>query len=73
METTEIFFSYTPVSFSTAEVEIQIKTTEFDSQPKIVRIVGTSAPFTGPPIDVNSKEGEAQSKTLLQSTKQFNA
>ena len=34
-------------------IPFEIKTTEFDSQPKTVRIVGTSAPFTGPPIDIN--------------------
>lgn len=75
MQMTDIYFSYCPMSFSTAEMEIQIKTTEFDSQPKTIRIVGTSAPYTGPPIDINSKgEGDHnQSKTLLQSTKQFNA
>jgi len=53
MQATELYFVYQPMSYSTAEMEFQIKTTEFDSQPKVVRIVGTSAPYTGPPIDIN--------------------
>lgn len=53
MQSTELYFVYQPMSYSTAEMEFQIKTTEFDSQPKVVRIVGTSAPYTGPPIDIN--------------------
>lgn len=50
---TNIDFAFLPLTFSTAEAEISIRTTEFDSQPKIVRIVGSSAPFTGAPTDIN--------------------
>lgn len=56
LQTTDILFNYKPVSFSTAECEISIKTTEFDSQSKTVRIVGNSAPYTGPPIDVSKPD-----------------
>lgn len=63
-----------PLSYSTAEAEIQIRTSEFDSQPKTVRLVGSAAPFNGPGIDINDKmsnsEGVAGTKTLLMSTKQ---
>jgi len=69
MQTTELFFIYQPMSYSTAEMEIQIKTTEFDGEPKILRIVGNSAPYTGPPIDINAKVADGLAKTLLQSTK----
>lgn len=53
MQATELNFMYQPLSYSTAEMEFEIKTTEFDNKPKLVRVVGTSAPFTGPPIDIN--------------------
>ena len=53
---TQIEFAYLPMSFSTAEAEIQIRTTEFDSQPKVVRIVGSAAPFTGVPTDISKEE-----------------
>lgn len=39
-----------------------------------MRLVGSAAPFNGPPIDINreqsNSEGVAGSKTLLMSTKQ---
>jgi hypothetical protein len=54
-----------PNSFQTAEAEIQIRTTEFDSQPKTLRIVGSAAPFSGFATDIN----DFQPKTLLTSTK----
>jgi len=44
LQTTSIDFVYTPRSYSTAEAEIEIKTTEFDSQPKKIRITGSAAP-----------------------------
>ena len=49
METTSIDFVFTPKSFSTAEAEIEIKTTEFDSKPKRIRITGNAAPGSGYP------------------------
>ena len=55
MYTTNIDFAYLPLSFSTAEAEISIRTTEFDTQPKIVRIVGSAAPFSGQPTDINKE------------------
>lgn len=53
---TNIDFAYLPLTFSTAEAEISIRTTEFDSQPKIIRVVGSSAPFSGQPTDINKEE-----------------
>ena len=47
LQTTSIDFTYTPNSFSTAEAEIEIKTTEFDSEPKMIRITGSAAPKSG--------------------------
>ena len=49
LQTTSIDFTYNPRTHSTAECEIEIKTTEFDSQPKTIRIVGNAAPTTGVP------------------------
>ena len=57
LQTTSIDFTYNPRTHSTAECEIEIKTTEFDSQPKTIRIVGNAAPTTGVPrqaLDVAS-------------------
>ena len=49
LQTTLIDFRYNPRTHSTAECEIEIRTTEFDSQPKTIRIVGNAAPTTGIP------------------------
>lgn len=49
LQTTSIDFTYNPRTHSTAECEIEIRTTEFDSQPKKIRIVGNAAPTTGVP------------------------
>lgn len=40
--TTNINFTYNPRTYSTAECEIQVRTSEFDSQPRTIRIVGSS-------------------------------
>ena len=55
LQTTSIDFVYTPKSFSTAEAEIQIRTTEFDSQPKTIRITGSAAPGAGMTVAMRSK------------------
>lgn len=39
---TSIKFEYVPKTLTTAECEIKVRTSEFDSQPKTVRIVGSS-------------------------------
>lgn len=52
LQTTSIDFIFTPKSYSTAEAEIEIKTTEFDSKPHRISITGSSAPITGPPTQV---------------------
>jgi len=44
LSTTELTFTYSPMTFATAEAEMQIRTTEFDSQPFSIRVVGNSAP-----------------------------
>ena len=49
LQTTAIDFTYNPRTHSTAECEIEVRTSEFDSQPKRIRIVGNSAPNAGPP------------------------
>lgn len=42
--TTQITFTYTPHSFSTAEAEFEVRTSEFDFKPQRVRVVGSSNP-----------------------------
>jgi hypothetical protein len=72
-QVTNIEFAYLPLSFSTAEAEIQIRTSEFDSQPKTVRIVGSAAPFTGQPTDISKvDESNMMPKTLLTTNKSKN-
>jgi hypothetical protein len=44
LETTIIDFEYNPKTYSTAEMEISVRTSEFDSQPCIIRIVGSAQP-----------------------------
>lgn len=44
LETTLIDVTYSPQSFTTAEAVIRIKTTEFDSEYRYVRIVGNALP-----------------------------
>jgi len=39
---TEITFSYNPTTFTTAEAEFEVRTSEFDFNPQIVRIVGSA-------------------------------
>ena len=67
---TNLEFAYLPLSFSTAEAEVQIRFSEFDSQPKVMRIVGSAAPFQGQGTDVSQAQDQTvMTKTLLQSTK----
>lgn len=44
MQQTMIEINYTPSTFTTAEAEIKFRTTEFDSQPILCRIVGNALP-----------------------------
>ena len=44
MQDTAIEVYYNPHSCTTAEAEISFRTTEFDSQPKLCRIVGSAMP-----------------------------
>ena len=59
LQTTLIDFTYNPRTNATAECEIEVRTSEFDSQPKRIRIVGNAAPPTLPPkqIDVSQYGG----------------
>ena len=41
-QTTTINFEYNPKSLTTAECVVKVRTSEFDSQPKTMRIVGSS-------------------------------
>lgn len=41
---TQITFTYTPHTFSTAEAEFEIRTSEFDFKPQQIRVVGSSNP-----------------------------
>ena len=51
LQTTSIDFVYNPKSFSTAECEIMVRTTEFDSKPHLIRVVGNSAPAAQADLD----------------------
>lgn len=61
----ELAFSYSPQTFATAEAEIAVRTTEFDSEPCKIRLVGNAAPQKEP-IQIDG------GKTLLTSTKSYN-
>ena len=76
--TTELEFSYTPKTFATAEAQVSIRTTEFDAEPKLIRIVGNAAPAKSATSIDHSKTVLAEeqtrsfavdSKTLLTSHK----
>jgi hypothetical protein len=53
MQQTEILIHYSPSTFTTAECEIQFRTSEFDMQPVMCRIVGNALPSK-----LNVKSGE---------------
>jgi len=42
LQTTEFTFKYVPKTYTTADAEIEIRTSEFDSQPKLIRIFGSA-------------------------------
>lgn len=44
LATTNITVNYKPSTYTTAEVELRFRTTEFDSQPRLCRIVGNALP-----------------------------
>jgi hypothetical protein len=41
---TQITFTYSPGTFTTAEAEFEVRTSEFDFTPQIIRIVGSALP-----------------------------
>jgi len=68
LQTTTIDFEYSPKTYSTAEMEISIRTSEFDSQPCIVRIVGSAQPnlLKQPDRDAYvAVDADERTKTLL--------
>lgn len=64
LQTTAIDFVYNPRTHSTAECEIEIRTSEFDAQPKIIRIVGNAAPPIGVPKQPSSEIGSQYGHTF---------
>jgi len=80
LQTTCINIEYCPRSYTTAECEIQVRTTEFASEPKLIRIVGNAAPGKDQKVTrVNVAEVEqepedelhgTQTKTLLMNKRQ---
>lgn len=47
---TEITFTYSPTTFTTADAEFEIRTSEFDFKPQVVRVFGSAVPQR---MDVN--------------------
>lgn len=41
---TPLTFTYKPTSFTTAEAEYEIRTSEFDFEPQVIRIIGNAVP-----------------------------
>jgi hypothetical protein len=41
---TSLTFTYAPTTFTTADCEFLIKTSEFDFVPQIVRVLGSATP-----------------------------
>lgn len=71
MQMTPINFQYSPKTLTTAECIIKVRTSEFDSQDKVIRIVGNATPVTGLTkmiqIEQPVIEEEPRPKTLLHS------
>lgn len=62
LQTTLIDFSYRPRTYATADCEIEVRTSEFDSQPQLIRITGNASQSSGlPKVDL----GRAKSKQDL--------
>ena len=49
---TTLTFSYTPTTFTTADAEYEIRTSEFDFKPQIIRLLGSATPQR---IDIRQK------------------
>ena len=62
LETTLLNVYYTPSTFTTAEAEISFRTTEFDSQPRVARIVGSALPSK---VNVQTQQLEALNNSVL--------
>ena len=65
---TPIDFLYNPQTFTTAEAEFEIRTSEFDFEPQILRVVGSAKPQK---IDVQQFYGDSFEN--LQQTSEANA
>lgn len=44
MTSTPVIFQYNPQTFTTADAEFELRTSEFDFQPQVIRIVGNADP-----------------------------
>jgi hypothetical protein len=68
---TPILFSYNPHSFTTAEAQFELRTSEFDFTPQIITVVGSAVPQKVNVQDFYDQEeleaidGQAAGKTLL--------
>ena len=72
MQETMIAVHYTPSTFTTAECEIKFRTTEFDSQPILCRIVGNALPTkqnVNGPKDIQSEEPQVEQQYDVKKTK----
>ena len=69
MAVTKVEVIFTPTTFTTAEAEIAFRTTEFDSQPVICRIVGNALPHKNAPVpqDTEFSVKKTKARTLLTS------
>jgi hypothetical protein len=63
-QTFEFIFSYRPLSLTTSECEIMVKTSEFDSQTHCIRLVANASPIMKLP-QMTEAVAEA-TKTLIQ-------
>jgi hypothetical protein len=41
---TTLTFTYTPTTFTTADCEFEIRTSEFDFTPQVIRVLGSATP-----------------------------
>jgi hypothetical protein len=72
MQDTMIAVHYTPSTFTTAECEIKFRTTEFDSQAVMCRIVGNALPTkqnVNAAKDIQSEEAPAEQQYDVKKTK----
>lgn len=47
---TTLTFTFSPTTFTTADCEFELKTSEFDSEPYLIRVLGSATPGDGEPL-----------------------